>query len=69
MRVTFKANAKVLGYEPGKIYTEELTPLVKALLEQDVHLNLIDPPSLVEGYGRRKTTILTTEPVTGKETN
>jgi hypothetical protein len=46
MLVTFKANSRVLNYFPGKIYTEELDPVLKALLEKDVHLQLIDPPSL-----------------------
>jgi len=44
--VTFVSNAKVHKYRPGKIYTEELTPLLKALLDKDVHLSLIDPPTL-----------------------
>ncbi len=48
MLVTFVANAKVHKYRPGKIYTETLTPLLKALLDKDVHLSLIDPPTLEE---------------------
>jgi hypothetical protein len=48
MLVTFKANTRVLNYMPGKIYTVELTPLLKGLLKEDTHLNLIDPPSLEE---------------------
>lgn len=46
MLVTFKANSRVLNYMPGKIYTVELDPVLKALLKQDVHLQLIDPLSL-----------------------
>lgn len=53
MLVTFKANSRVLNYMPGRIYTVELDPLLKSLLEQDVHLNLIDPPTLDENYGIR----------------
>lgn len=54
MQVTFKSNTRVLGYMPGKIYTAELDPLLKALLEEDVHLNLIDPPTLDPNYGKQK---------------
>lgn len=46
MLVTFKANSRVLNYMPGHIYTAELEPVLKALLLQDVHLQLIDPPTL-----------------------
>jgi hypothetical protein len=46
MQVTFKANANFMGYKAGKIYTEELTPMLKAALLNDRHLSLIDPPSL-----------------------
>lgn len=46
MLVTFKANSRVLNYFPGKIYTAELDPILKGLLEKDVHLQLIDPPTL-----------------------
>lgn len=53
MLVTFRANSRVEHFMPGRIYTEELTPLLKALLSHDVHLSLIDPPSLEEGYGDR----------------
>jgi hypothetical protein len=46
MLVTFKANSRVLNYFPGKIYTAELDPILQGLLEKDVHLQLIDPPTL-----------------------
>lgn len=46
MQVTFRANARVLNYLPGRIYTVELDPVLKALLDNDVHLSLIDPPTL-----------------------
>lgn len=46
MRVTFIAYSKTLGYSPGRIYEEELYPLLEAVLRKDVHLRLIDPPSL-----------------------
>jgi len=46
MQVTFRANANVMGYKVGKVYTEELTTELKALLLNDVHLSLIDPPTL-----------------------
>ena len=49
MLVTFLANSRVLNYMPGFIYTVELTPLLRAVLEQDKHLSLIDPPELTEG--------------------
>lgn len=45
MVVTFKCNSRCLSYKPGTVYTAELTPLLKAVLEQDRHLSLIDPPS------------------------
>lgn len=53
MLVTFKANTRVLNYMPGRIYTVELDPLLEGLLKEDVHLNLIDPPTLDENYGKR----------------
>lgn len=48
MLVTFRANTRVLKFSPGRIYTVELddNPLIRPLLEKDVHLSLIDPPSL-----------------------
>lgn len=45
MKVVFRCNSRCLNYKPGTIYTEELTPLLKTVLEQDRHLSLIDPPS------------------------
>lgn len=56
MLVTFKANTRVLNYMPGRIYTVELDPLLEGLLKEDVHLNLIDPPTLDENYGKRNKT-------------
>lgn len=36
-----------MGYRPGKIYYGvELTPMLRSLLIKDIHLSLIDPPSL-----------------------
>lgn len=46
MQVTFRANTRVLGFLPGKIYTVELEPLLEELLKKDVHVSLIDPPTL-----------------------
>lgn len=46
MIVTFKANSRLGKYRPGKVYHEELTPLLKAILLKDDHLQLIDPPTL-----------------------
>lgn len=46
MKVTFVSYSKVLGYRPGRIYTDELYPLLEAVLRKDVHLRLIDPPTL-----------------------
>lgn len=48
MLVTFRANTRVLKFSPGRIYTVELddNPLIRPLLEKDIHLSLIDPPSL-----------------------
>lgn len=48
MKVTFVSYSKVLGYRPGRIYEEELYPLLEAVLRKDVHLRLIDPPTLDE---------------------
>lgn len=46
MQVTFRANSNFNGYKAGRIYTEELTPRLKAALLNDRHLSLIDPPTL-----------------------
>lgn len=46
MKVTFLCGGHVLGYEAGKIYEDELTPLLEAVLRQDRDLRLLDPPSL-----------------------
>lgn len=46
MEVTFRANSNVLGYRAGEVYTEELTPLLRAVILNDKHLSLIDPPNL-----------------------
>lgn len=46
MQVTFRANSNFMGYKSGNVYTEELTPLLKAALLNDKHLSLIDPPTL-----------------------
>lgn len=48
--VTFRCNSRTLRYKPGHFYTEELTPILKKVLEQDRQLSLIDPPSLDVSY-------------------
>lgn len=48
--VTFRCNSRTLKYKPGHFYTEELTPILKKVLEQDRQLSLIDPPSLDVSY-------------------
>lgn len=40
---------------PGRVYTVELDPILKALLEKDVHVSLIDPPSFSQLEVREKT--------------
>lgn len=50
MEVTFISNARILSYEVGEITRTELTPYLYAILKQDLHLQLIDPPELPEEY-------------------
>lgn len=48
MQVTFRCDGKVAGgYSPGRIYTEELTPYLAAMLKNPTSaLILIDPLTL-----------------------
>lgn len=46
MKVTFRANSRTGRYSPGKIYTEDLTPILEALIKKNRHLSLIDPPDI-----------------------
>ena len=45
-QVTFRADGRVLRYSPGKVYTEELNPLLETLLRKGTILILIDPLTL-----------------------
>ena len=46
MKVTFRSDAKIHSYSPGKIYTEDLNPLLEAMLRKGEQLILIDPIDL-----------------------
>jgi hypothetical protein len=57
MKVTFQANAKVMGYHPGNLYSidsEDLTDQVYGLLRIGRHLTLIDPLTVEEIDGGRQ---------------
>jgi hypothetical protein len=51
MIVTFITRSRVMGYRPGQVIKTELTPIIKALLIKDKHIQLIDPPSVEDLNG------------------
>lgn len=46
MEVTFVANSRILNYRRGDVVKTELTPHLRAILQHERHLVLIDPPEL-----------------------